>query len=108
MKKFFMLVMLLCDFVLVEAQTEAECFQYIKKLDVPSEVMALPNNNPANFWLYLPKYNTEYQKFETALKKGKSTAHSAVNEIENELMFRTDFQNGLTDDNNLCGFCKFL
>ncbi|MBD8993743.1 MAG: hypothetical protein EGR07_03280 [Prevotella sp.] len=101
MKKFFMLAMMLCNFVLAKAQTEAECFQYIKKLDVPSEVMALPNDNPANFWWYLPKYNTGYQKFETALKKGKSTAHSAVNEIKNELMFRTDFQKGLTDENSV-------
>lgn len=99
-----MLAMMLCYFVLTKAQTEAECFQYIKKLDVPNEVMALPNDNPANFWWYLPKYNTEYHKFETALKKGKSTAHSAVNEIKNELIFRTDFQKGLTDENSVVLF----
>ncbi len=100
-KVILMLIVLACNTIVAEAQTEAECFQYIKKLDVPSEVMALPNDNPANFWWYLPKYNTEYQKFETALKKGKNTAQSAVNEIKNDLMFRTDFQKGLTDENSV-------
>lgn len=111
MKKFFMLVMMLCDFVLVEAQSETECFQFIKKLDVPTEVMALPNDNPATFWWNLPKYNTEYQKFEAALKKGKSSALFAVNEIKNDLMFRTDIQKGLTDENSvevLDSVCKFF
>lgn len=111
MKKFFMLVMMLCDFVLVEAQTETECFQLIKKLDVPTEVMALPNDNPATFWWNLPKYNTEYQKFETSLKKGKSTVLSAVEEIKKDLMFRTDIQKGLADENSvevLDSVCKFF
>lgn len=111
MKKFFMLVMMLCDFVLVEAQTETECFQLIKKLDVPAEVMALPNDNPATFWWNLPKYNTEYQKFETSLKKGKSTALSAVEEIKKDLMFRTDIQKGLADENSvevLDSVCNFF
>lgn len=106
-----MLAMMLCNFVLAEAQTEAECFQLIKKLDVPSEVMALPNDNPATFWWNLPKYNAEYQKFEAALKKGKSSALFAVNEIKNDLMFRTDIQNGLTDENSvevLDSVCKFF
>ncbi len=101
MKKVILLIAMLSFFLFGNAQTENDCFKYIKKLDVPSEVMALPNDNPANFWWYLPKYNTEYQKFETALKKGKSTAHSAVNEIKNDLMFRTDFQKGLTDENSV-------
>lgn len=101
MKKFLLLTTLVCNIFVVEAQTEAECFQLIKKLDVPKEVMALPNDNPATFWWYLPKYNTEYQTFEAALKKGKSTALSAVNEIKNDLMFRTDIQKGLTDENSV-------
>ena len=102
MKKVFLIVILLaCNIFIVEAQTETECFQYIKELDVPKEVMALPNDNPATFWWYLPKYNTDYQKFEAALKKGKNTALSAVEEIKHNLMFRTDFQKGLTDDNSV-------
>ena len=102
MKKVFSIVILLaCNIFIVEAQTETECFQYIKKLDVPKEVMALPNDNPAVFWWYLPKYNTEYQTFEAALKKGKSTALSAVEEIKHDLMFRTDIQKGLTDENSV-------
>lgn len=101
MKKVLFIITLVYNVLVAEAQTEAECFQYIKKLDVPSEVMALPNDNPANFWWNLPKYNTEYQKFETALKKGKGTALSAVNEIKNDLLLRTDIQKGLTDDNSV-------
>lgn len=102
MKKMLMFAtMLLFSFLPVEAQTEEECFQYIKKLDVPSEVMALPNDNPATFWWNLPKYNTEYQKFETALKKSKGTALSAVNEVKKALLLRTDIQRGLSDENSV-------
>lgn len=69
MKKVLFVLILVCNIFIAEAQTEAECFQLIKKLDVPSEVMVLPNDNPATFWWNLPKYNAEYQKFEAALKK---------------------------------------
>ena len=111
MKKFLLSITLFCNIFAVEAQTEAECFQLIKKLDVPSEVVALRNDNPATFWWNLPKYNAEYQKFEAALKKGKSSALFAVNEIKNDLMLRTDIQKGLTDENSvdvLDSVCKFF
>lgn len=111
MKKVLFVLILVCNIFIAEAQTEAECFQLIKKLDVPSEVMALPNDNPANFWWNLPKYNAEYQKFEAALKKSKSTAISAVEEIKKDLMFRTDLQKGLADENSvevLDSVCKFF
>lgn len=102
MKKIFITAILLfCSLIEVEAQTEGECFRYIKELDVPCEVMALPNDNPAMFWQNLPMYNVEYRKFENALKKGNSTALSAINEIKGELMFRSDVQNSLTDENSV-------
>lgn len=99
MKKVILLIAMLSFFLFGNAQTENDCFQYIKKLDVPKEVMALPNSNPASFWWYLPKYNAEYQKLKSALKKGKETARNAVAEVSQELLFRTDVKNRLTDKN---------
>lgn len=99
MKKIFFLIMLTP--VMCQAQTESECFDYIKKYDVAKEVMALPNDNRATFWWNLPKYNKEYQKFEAALKKGKETATSAVAEIKRDLLYRKDIQNAMNDTNSL-------
>lgn len=93
--------MLLFCLLPIEAQTESECFDYIKKYDVAKEVMALPNDNRATFWWNLPKYNKEYQKFEAALKKGKETATSAVAEIKRDLLYRKDIQNAMNDTNSL-------
>lgn len=100
MRKLLLLLMFVP--VLCQAQTEEECFNYIKKYDVAKEVMALPNDNRANFWWQLPKYNKEYQKFETALKNGKETAKSAVSEINRDLLLRGDeIQNVLNDSVSL-------